>query len=149
LWCGRSPAARRGIIRGTTEAIGLSATVPADTGFASGEAVAALAAQKIERLPAIGRTQPHATHDFQPPPETKPPCGISQPWRLKMQAKLDTHDAKARYARRQQTSESVFGIITSVFGFTRVRLRGLAHTAGRTLIALACSGRRLHRLRQA
>jgi hypothetical protein len=77
-------------ILGTTEDIGQPATVLANTGFASGEAVAALAARKIERLLAIGRTQPHATHDFQPPPETKPPRRISQPRRLKMQAKLDT-----------------------------------------------------------
>jgi len=66
-----------------------------------------------------------------------------------MKAKLERDDAKSRYARRKQTSESVFGIITSVFGFTRARLRGLAHTAGRTLIALACNGRRLHRMRSA
>jgi hypothetical protein len=64
-----------------------------------------------------------------------------------MQAKLERDDAKSRYARRKQTSESVFGIITSVFGFTR--FRGLAHTAGRTLIALACQGGRLHRMRSA
>jgi transposase len=134
-------------ILGTTEDIGLPATVLANAGFASGEAVAALAARKIERLLAIGRTQRHPACDVRPPPEMKPPCGISQPWRLKMQAKLDTHDAKARYARRKQTSESVFGIITSVLGFTR--FRGLAHAAGRTLIALACNGRRLDRMQQA
>jgi hypothetical protein len=64
-----------------------------------------------------------------------------------MQAKLERDDAKSRYARHKQTSESVFGIITSVFGFTR--FRGLAHTAGRTLIALACKGRRLDRMRSA
>jgi hypothetical protein len=64
-----------------------------------------------------------------------------------MKAKLDTPDAKAHYARRKQTIEPVFGIITSVLGFTR--FRGLAHAAGRTLIALACNGLRLHRMRLA
>ncbi len=39
--------------------IGLPRTVLADTGFASGEAVAALRAREIEPLVAIGRTQPH------------------------------------------------------------------------------------------
>jgi hypothetical protein len=67
-----------------------------------------------------------------------------------MQAKLKTQDAKARYAQRKQTVEPVFGIITSVLGFTCFRLRGLANTAAEwTLIALAYNCRRLHRLQQA
>jgi hypothetical protein len=36
----------------------------ADAGFASGPAVAALAARGIEPLVAIGRTQPHRPYDF-------------------------------------------------------------------------------------
>ena len=39
--------------------IGLPQTVLADTGFASGPAVAQLQARGIEPLVAIGRTQPH------------------------------------------------------------------------------------------
>jgi hypothetical protein len=67
-----------------------------------------------------------------------------------MQAKLESEDAKARYALRKQTVEPVFGIIKSALGFTRFRLRGLANTAVEwTLIALAYNCRRLHRLRQA
>ena len=67
-----------------------------------------------------------------------------------MQAKLETKDAKARYARRKQTVEPVFGIIKAAIGFTRFHLRGLANvTAEWTLIALAYNCRRLHRLRQA
>ena len=67
-----------------------------------------------------------------------------------MQAKLETKDAKARYARRKQTVEPVFGIIKAAIGFTRFHLRGLANvTAEWTLIALAYNYRRLHRLRQA
>jgi hypothetical protein len=67
-----------------------------------------------------------------------------------MQAKLETQDAKARYARRKQTVEPVFGIIKSGLGFTRFHLRGLAKVASEwTLIALADNCRRLHRLRQA
>jgi hypothetical protein len=137
-------------ILGTTEDIGLPATVLANTGFASGEAVAALAARKIDRLLAIGRTQPHRPYDFRPPPDPKPPRRISEPWRLKMQAKLESEDAKARYALRKQTIELVFGIIKSALGVTRFRLRGLANTAAEwTLIALAYKCRRLHRLQQA
>ena len=67
-----------------------------------------------------------------------------------MLAKLETQDAKARYARRKQTVEPVFGIIKAALGFTRFHLRGLANVAAEwTLIALAYNCRRLHRLRQA
>jgi hypothetical protein len=67
-----------------------------------------------------------------------------------MQAKLKSENAKARYALRKQTIEPVFGIITSVLGFTRFRLRSLAKVSAEwTLIALACNCRRLHRLQQA
>jgi transposase len=137
-------------ILGMERGIGLPATVLADTGFASAEAVATLEAKGIEPLVAIGRTQPHRPYDFRPPPDPKPPRRISEPWRLEMQAKLESEDAKARYALRKQTIEPVFGIIKSALGFTRFRLRGLANTAAEwTLIALAYNCRRLHRLRQA
>jgi transposase len=137
-------------ILGMEGGIGLPQTVLADTGFASGEAVAALQAQKIEPLVAIGRTQPHRAYDFRPPPQPKTPRRITEPWRLAMQAKLETQDAKARYARRKQTVEPVFGIIKAALGFTRFHLRGLANVAAEwTLIALAYNCRRLHRLRQA
>jgi hypothetical protein len=67
-----------------------------------------------------------------------------------MQAKLETPDAKARYALRKQTVEPVFGIIKSALGFTRFHLRGIAKvTSEWTLIALAYNCRRLHRLRLA
>ena len=137
-------------ILGMEGGIGLPQTVLADTGFASGPAVAALEAQGIEPLVAIGRTQPHRPYDFRPPPKPKVPRRITEPWRLAMQAKLDTPDAKARYARRKQTVEPAFGIIKSAIGFTRFRLRGLAKVASEwTLIAIAYNCRRLNRLRHA
>jgi transposase len=135
-------------ILGMEQGIGLPSTVLADTGFASGEAVATLEAQGVEPLVAIGRTQPHRPYDFRPPPEPKTTRRITEPWRLAMQAKLDHPDAKARYARRKQTVEPVFGIIKAALGFTRFHLRGLAKvTAEWTLIAIAYNCRRLHRLR--
>jgi transposase len=135
---------------GMEQGIGLPQTVLADTGFASGEAVAALQAHGIEPLVAIGRTQPHRPYDFRPPPQPKTPRRITEPWRLAMLAKLGTPDAKARYARRKQTVEPVFGIIKSALGFTRFHLRGLAKvTSEWTLVALAYNCRRLHRLRPA
>jgi hypothetical protein len=139
-----------GTILGMQQGIGLPNTILADTGFASGEAVAALEARKIEPLVAIGRTQPHRPYDVRPPPRPKAPRRISEPWRLAMQAKLETKDTKARYARRRRTVEPVFGISKAALGFTRFHLRGLANVASEwALIALAYNCRRLHRLRQA
>ncbi len=132
------------------EGVGLPGTVLADTGFASGEAVAALEAKNIEPLVAIGRTQPHRPYDFRPPPKPKASRRVSEPWRLAMLAKLETPDAKARYTRRKQTVEPAFGIIKSALGFTRFHLRGLTNVAAEwCLIALAYNCRRLHRLRAA
>jgi transposase len=137
-------------ILGMEEGIGLPKTVLADTGFASSEAVAALEARSIEPLVAIGRTQPHRAYDFRPPPKPKALRRITEPWRIAMLEKLETPDAKDRYARRKQTVEPVFGIIKAALGFTRFHLRSLAKvTAEWTLIALAYNCRRLNRLRLA
>lgn len=46
-----------------------------------------------------------------------------------MRAKLKTKDAKAKYKRRKETVEPVFGIIKAAMGFTRLRLRGLQNVA--------------------
>ncbi|MBL6079862.1 transposase [Belnapia sp. T18] len=137
-------------ILGMQQGIGLPQTVLADTGFASGEAVATLEAQGIEPLVAIGRTQPHRPYDFRPSPKPKTTRRVTEPWRVTMLEKLETPDAKTRYARRKQTVEPVFGIIKSALGFTRFHLRGLAKvTSEWTLIALAYNCRRLHNLRLA
>jgi transposase len=130
--------------------VGLPRTVLADTGFASGKAVADLEARGIEPLVAIGRTQPHRPYDFRPPPEPKKERRITEPWRIAMQAKLETPDAKALYARRKQTAEPAFGIIKSAMGFVRFHLRGIRNAAAeRTLVALAYNCRRLHRMQAA
>jgi hypothetical protein len=63
-----------------------------------------------------------------------------------MQAKLETQDAKHRYARRKRTVEPVFGFIKAALRFTRSHRRGLANLAAEaTLIALAYTCPRLHR----
>jgi transposase len=132
------------------QTVGLPRTVLADAGFASREAVAELEAKNIEPLVAIARTQPHRPYDFRPPPEPKPARRIAEPWRLAMQAKLETEDAKARYKKRKQTVEPVFGIIKSAMGFTRFHLRGLPKVAAEwLLVALAYNCRRLHNLQPA
>jgi transposase len=137
-------------VLGMKQTIGLPKTVLADTGFASGPAVAALQAEAIEPLVAIGRTQPHRPYDFRPPPKAKTARRITEPWRMKMKAKLETEDGKSRYKQRKQTVEPVFGIIKAAIGFVRFHLRGLGNVANEwRLIALAYNCRRLARLRAA
>lgn len=134
-------------ILGMEATIGLPKTVLADTGFASGPAVAQLQAREIEPLVAIGRTQPHRPYDFRPPPQPKAARQVTEPWRIAMKAKLETEDGKNRYKKRKQTVEPVFGIIKSAMGFIRFHLRGIQHVATEwTLIALAYNCRRLVRL---
>jgi len=137
-------------ILGMEGTIGLPQRVLADTGYASGPAVAQLKARNIEPLVAIGRTQPQRPYDFRPPPNPKTPRQIKEPWRIEMKAKLETDDAKAQYKKRKQTVEPVFGIIKSAIGFTRFRLRSITKAAAEwTLIALAYNCRRIHRLQAA
>ena len=67
-----------------------------------------------------------------------------------MKAKLETEDAKARYKKRKQTVEPVFGIIKSAIGFIRFHLHGLEKvTTEWTLTALAYNCRRIVRLQAA
>jgi transposase len=127
--------------------IGLPKTVLADTGYASGPAVAELQARGIDPLVAIGRTQPHRPYDFRPPPPQNASRRITEPWRVAMKARLQRVDAKPLYAKRKQTVEPVFGIIKSAMGFVRFRLRGLRNAATEwTLTALAYNCRRIARL---
>ena len=130
--------------------IGLPKVVLADTGYASGSAVAALEGKGIEPLVAIGRTQPYRPYDFRPPPQAKPPRAITEPWRIAMKAKLETEDGAKRYGKRKQSVEPLFGIIKSAIGFVHFHLRGLANVASEwTLITLAYNCRRLNRLQAA
>ena len=138
------------VILGMQDTIGLPTTVLADTGYASAAAVAALQANAIEPLVAIGRTQPHRPYDFRPPPAAKTPRRITEPWRIAIKAKLETDDARTRYKMRKQTVEPVFGIIKSAIGFTRFRLRGLANAATEwSLVTLAYNCRRMARMQAA
>ena len=131
-------------------AIGLPQTVLADAGFASGPAVEALKQRGIEPLVAIARTQPQRPYDFRPPPDPKPERQIKEPWRIEMKAKLETEDGKAKYKKRKQTVEPVFGIVKSAMGFIRFHLRGLDNVATEwTLVSLAYNCRRMIRLKAA
>lgn len=131
--------------------IGLPKVVLADAGFADREAVAQLEAAGVEPMVAIAKTQPHRPYDFRPPPaEPKPKRRILEPWRLAMKAKLDSDAGKARYKKRKQTVEPVFGIIKSTMGFTRFHLRGMQKVAAEwLLVAIAYNCRRLYNLQPA
>jgi hypothetical protein len=130
--------------------IGLPHLVLADAGFASGTAVAKLEAKKVEPLVAIAKTQPHRPYDFRPPPKPKSKRRIREPWRLAMKIKLESEEGKARYKKRKQTVEPVFGIIKSAIGFTRFHLRSRDKlSTERLVVALAYNCRRLCRLRTA
>ena len=64
-----------------------------------------------------------------------------------MKAKLATDAGKARYKKRKQTVEPVFGIIKSAIGFTRFHLRSIEKVGTEwLLVALAYNCRRLHNL---
>lgn len=93
------------------DTVGLPQTVLADTGYASGPAIKALQANKVEPLVAIGRTQPHRPYDFRPPPDPKTPRQVTAPWPIAMKAKMETDDAKALYKKRKQSVETALGII--------------------------------------
>jgi len=100
--------------------------------------VAALEASKVEPLVAIGRTQLHRPYDFRPPPAAKAGRQVKEPWRIAMEAKLETDNAKAPHKKRKQTVEPVFGIIKNAMGFVRFRLRGISNVATEwKLVALA------------
>jgi len=130
--------------------IGLPNVVLADTGFASGLAVAALEARRIEPLVAIGRTQPHRPHDFRPPPAAKVGRQFREPWRIAMKAKLETDDAKALFKKRKRTVEPAFGIIKSAMDFVRFHRRGISNVATEwKLVALACNCRRIANMKAA
>ncbi len=89
--------------------------------------VEALKARGIEPLVAIWAMQDVRPYDFRPPPaEPKPDRAVNEPWRLAMQAKMNTEPAKALYRLRKQTVEPVFGIVKAAMGFRQFLMRGLA-----------------------
>lgn len=106
--------------------VGTPETLLADAGYAGEAIVEGLERRSIEALIAVSRQQVPRPYDFRPPTQPdKPPPNITAPWRLAMIEKLQTDEAKAKYRKRKQTVEPVFGIIKSVLGFTRFHLRSL------------------------
>jgi transposase len=129
-------------------AVGTPGTLLGDAGYAGEKVVAELAARGIEPLIAIARQQAERPYDFRPPKKTtRPPPKVTAPWRIAMQEKLQTDEAKKKYRKRKSTVEPVFGIIKSVLGFTRFHLRGIENVQNEwTLMALAHNCKRLSKL---
>jgi len=131
------------------EALGTPTAVLADNGYATGTEVQTLEDQSIEVLVATGAAG-RRRHDFRPIRDEKPAKEPQTAWLVRMCAKLQTPEARARYRRRQQTVEPVFGILKEVLGFRRFHLRSLPKvTLEWTLLALAYNCKRLHRMSQA
>ena len=106
-----------------------------------------LQAKGVDPLVAIGRPVDRRSYDFRPEPPPNEPRRITEPWRLKMKARLQQDPVKTLYALRKQTVEPVFDIIKSAMGFNRFHLRGIANVATEwTLVALAYNCRRITRL---
>ena len=128
------------------EAIGKPTAVLADNGYATEAEVQTLEGQEIEVLVATGRPA-RRRHDFRPTGPAKTPKEPQAAWLKRMQAKLSTPEARARYRLRQQTVEPVFGILKQGLGFRRFHLRSLSKVALEwTLLALAYNCQRLHRM---
>jgi transposase len=127
------------------DTVGKPSTLLGDAGYAGEKVVEALERRDIEPLIAIARQEAERPYDFRPPKKTtKPPPKVTAPWRIAMQEKLQTDEAKKKYRKRKSTVEPVFGIIKSVLGFTRFHLRGIENVQNEwTLMALAHNCKRL------
>ncbi len=137
-----------GMIDALCDDVGVPETLLGDAGYASGEIAARLEDRKIEPLIAVSRIQAPRKYDFRPPPDNpKPKKNITAPWRLAMQEKLRTKEAKNKYKKRKSTVEPVFGIIKSVLGFTQFHLRGIENVKNEwILVILAYNCKRLAKL---
>ena len=89
-----------GMIDALCRGVGTPDTLLGDAGYAGETIVTALRARGIDPLITIARGDAARNYDFRPPPEhPKPPPNITAPWRLDMQQKLQTEDAKAKYPK--------------------------------------------------
>ena len=126
--------------------IGQPSTVLADTGYANGDEIAEVERRGIEALVAIAAPE-RRPHDFRPTPPEKPKPEIKAEWRKKMKTALESPAGRAKYAKRKQTVEPVFGIIKHAMKFRQFLLRGIDKVRGEwKLVALAYNCRRLHTL---
>ena len=135
-------------VHGIDPVVGAAEAVLADNGYVNGDVIDRLENAGIDvYMPVTSEDGNHERrYDFRPPKEKKPKS-ICDPRLVAMQAKMQTDEARKRYAKRKQTVEPVFGIIKSVMGFRRFHLRGLARVSTEwSLVTLAYNVKRLYAL---
>ena len=113
----------------------------ADAGYASESNFAALDEAGVLAVIALRRY-----HRDEPPDSDPAPARSTNRWpqRNRMRARLYTAEGKAKYKRRKQTVEPVFGQIKAVRGFRQFLCRGLE--AVQAEWALACIAHNLLKL---
>jgi len=133
--------------------LGSVTAVLADSGYVNSEAIEELERSTIDAYVAVSRAENHdqRTYDYRPRASTEKPAKvIKDPRLIAMQQKLKTDEGRAKYAKRKQTSEPVFGIIKDPMGFRRFLLRGAQKVSGEwSLVTLAYNVKRLWSLKRA
>lgn len=135
-------------IEAIPKSLGLPTHILADAGYLNQQHTAPLEDIGIDLYIATGRDTQRRKHDFRPQQTPQEPkYQIRSPWILAMKEKLQTDEGKARYKKRKQTVEPVFGTIKDAIGLRRFHLRGLERVNGEWLLtALAYNLKRLHNL---
>lgn len=127
--------------------LGAAERVLADSGYATGSAVAELERRGVEVLVATGAEGGRRKHDFRPEGEEKPAKEPKADWIRAMRSKMDLPENRERYRLRMRTVEPVFGIVKEAMGFRRFSLRGLDKVEGEwTLVTLAYNCKRLNNM---
>jgi len=138
-------------VEAVREACGeLPSGVLADAGYVEGDAFERLEAAGVEVHCSVHREDAHAERrfDFRPPDRPKSKLREPKDPRLKaMKEKLRSEEGRAIYALRNQTAETVFGIIKEAIGFRGFSMRGTAKVEGEwKLVCLVHNLRRLFSL---
>lgn len=135
-------------VAGIDPAVGTPEAALADNGYRSAEAIERLENDGVDvYVPVTSEDGNNVRrYDFRPPKEKKPKT-VDDPRLVAMQTKMQTPEARERYAKRKQTVEPVFGIIKSVLGFRHFHLRGLERVSTEwSLVTLAYNVKRLYAL---
>ena len=123
-----------------------------DTGYVDADAIDRVQEELgIDLYVSVDREDAHSErkYDYRPKKQSERPTkAIKDPRLLEMREKLRTEEGKARYAKRNHTVETAFGIIKAVMGFRGFMLRGLEKVSGEwTLVCLSHNLKRLHQLK--
>ena len=128
-------------------ALGAADRVLADSGCATGSEVSQLEGRGVDVLVATGAEGQRRRHDFRPEPPPKPAKEPRADWIKAMRERMELPESRAHCRLRRHAVEPAFGIVKQAMGFRQFPLRGVEKVEGEwTLVTLACSCRRLHRL---